>query len=119
MIGLTERQRDLILAIDALTREDGVVPSYGELAHALGMRAKSGINRLVLSLVESGMVRHDPASHRTLCLTGKGHAYIAQLTQDRDLELTDAGALAAEGFVTLGDAALSALKTMERAHGGR
>ncbi|MEL6569363.1 MAG: hypothetical protein AAFQ22_13165 [Pseudomonadota bacterium] len=119
MIGVTKAQREFLLAVDELTRASGMAPSYGDLAHTLGYGSVNSIFRLVRAMVDSDLVYHDPDRHRSLKLTGKGHRYINQVTQDRDLEVTPEGALAAEGFVTIGDAATSAFRLLEKSHGGR
>lgn len=119
MIGVTKAQREFLLAVDELTRASGIAPSYGDLMHALGCGSKSTIHWLVRAMVDSELVYHEPDRHRSLKLTGKGHRYINQITQDRDLEITPEGALAAEGFVTIGDAATSAFNLLEKSHGGR
>ncbi|MBI1327173.1 MAG: transcriptional repressor LexA [Alphaproteobacteria bacterium] len=51
---LTEKQRDLLLYIDAHLRENGVSPSFDEMKEALGLKSKSGIHRLISALEERG-----------------------------------------------------------------
>lgn len=59
---LTRRQLELLLFINTEINRDGVSPSYEEMRAAVGLKSKSGINRLVVSLEERGFIRR--LSHR-------------------------------------------------------
>lgn len=54
---LTPRQSHLLAYIDAKIREDGYCPTFEEMAKAIGLRSKTGIDRLLTGLVERGFVR--------------------------------------------------------------
>ncbi|MGC8474726.1 MAG: transcriptional repressor LexA [Acetobacteraceae bacterium] len=54
---LTRKQRELLLFIDRRLHETGVAPSFEEMRDGVGLRSKSGIHRLVLSLEERGFIR--------------------------------------------------------------
>ncbi len=62
---MTPTERRLCDAIERLT-VNGVSPSYDELAQALGLASKSGINRMVTALVAQGAVTSTPAVARSL-----------------------------------------------------
>lgn len=62
---LTEREKECLRGIRALT-EDGVGPSYDELARWLGLASKSGVARLVDALVSKGRLKRHPYRPRTL-----------------------------------------------------
>ncbi len=53
---LTPRQHDLLLYIDKTLRKNGVAPSFEEMMHAVGLKSKSGVHRLVNALVERGFL---------------------------------------------------------------
>ena len=58
MIGTTHRQAELLAFIDRYQREnDGVAPSFEEMKFAVGLRAKSGVHRLLKALEERGLIR--------------------------------------------------------------
>lgn len=63
---LTARMRECLSAIEESLCDRGVSPSYEELAEKLGMRAKSGVHRLIGCLEERGMVRRLPGRPRAL-----------------------------------------------------
>lgn len=63
---LTARQRDVLYFIDAEIKAKGCSPSYDEMARAMGLRSKSGITRVVNSLVERGFVIHRKHQVRSL-----------------------------------------------------
>lgn len=54
---LTQKQHDLLLFIDKTLRQDGVAPSFEEMMHAVGLKSKSGVHRLVNALVERGFLK--------------------------------------------------------------
>jgi repressor LexA len=54
---LTRKQYDLLRFIHERLRESGVPPSFEEMAHALDLRSKSGVHRLIAALEERGFVR--------------------------------------------------------------
>ncbi len=54
---LTRKQHDLLLFIDKTVKENGVAPSFEEMMHAIGLKSKSGVDRLVKALVERGFLK--------------------------------------------------------------
>ena len=48
---LTKKQKELLEYIQNYQMKSGVTPSYEEMKAALNLKSKSGIHRLVLSLI--------------------------------------------------------------------
>jgi|GEM_PF-5991575 repressor LexA len=65
MIPLTAREKECLRGIKALT-EDGVGPSFEELARFMGLCSKSGVSRLVGQLVSKGYLKRHPFRPRAL-----------------------------------------------------
>jgi len=63
---LTQRQLQLLRFIHAYMQEHGVPPSFEEMRHALGLRSKSGVHRLISGLEERGYIRRLPYRARAL-----------------------------------------------------
>ena len=63
---LTQKQRDLLVLIDARIKAVGVPPSYDEMKDALGLASKSGIHRLISALEERGFIRRLPNKARAI-----------------------------------------------------
>ena len=63
---LTKKQRELLVFIHSRLQETGVSPSFDEMRHALDLRSKSGIHRLVGALEERGFIRRLPNRARAL-----------------------------------------------------
>ncbi len=63
---LTQKQKDLLMLIDARIKAVGVPPSYDEMKDALGLASKSGIHRLISALEERGFIRRLPNKARAL-----------------------------------------------------
>jgi SOS-response transcriptional repressor LexA len=59
LAGLTQPQRACLTAIQFLT-EDGVPPTYDQLASALGLASRSGVHRLLHQLKDRGLVTFEP-----------------------------------------------------------
>lgn len=67
----TKRQSEVLRAIVRGVEENGYRPSYQEIADELGLRARSGIARIVAELEEQGLLERDGADgHFSLHLTG-------------------------------------------------
>lgn len=64
--GLTPRQRDAMLAIQAAVDREGVTPSRRELMRALGLASISQAAELVVRLEERGWLRRLPGRARGL-----------------------------------------------------
>lgn len=69
---MTPKQKEALDAIRDCIIATGVSPSYEEIAHALGLSSKSGVHRLVYSLVRQGHLIHVSGAARTLALPGTG-----------------------------------------------
>ena len=54
---LTKRQLELLKYIDVRIKEDGYSPSFDEMMIELELKSKSGVHRLIESLVERGFLR--------------------------------------------------------------
>lgn len=65
-MSLTKRQAELLMFIYTSTQASGVSPSYEEMAAALGLKAKSGVHRLIRSLAERGYLRQTKAHARAI-----------------------------------------------------
>ncbi len=63
---LTTKQNELYRLIVRHHEESGVVPSYEGMAEELGMKSKSAINRLVVSLEEKGFIKRMPNRARAI-----------------------------------------------------
>ncbi len=63
---LTKKQRELLVFIHSRLHETGISPSFDEMRHALDLRSKSGIHRLVGALEERGFIRRLPNRARAL-----------------------------------------------------
>lgn len=64
---ITATQKRLLDYLRQYTVDNqGVSPSYNEMRTALGLASKSGINRLVCSLEERGMIRRIPNRPRAI-----------------------------------------------------
>lgn len=57
MIGLTKIQADLLAFIERFSADNGISPSFTEMQLALGLKSKSGVDRLLRALEERGRVR--------------------------------------------------------------
>lgn len=64
---LTHAQAELLAFIDGFQRQnDGISPSFEEMKEAIGLKAKSGVHRLISALEERGKIRRIP--NRARCL---------------------------------------------------
>jgi repressor LexA len=63
---LTQKQKDLLVFINARLQETGVPPSFDEMKDALSLKSKSGIHRLITALEERGFIRRLPHRARAL-----------------------------------------------------
>ena len=66
---LTPRQRAVLLFIDGYIRQRGHSPTHQEIAQAMGLKAKSGVHRLLHGLKERGAITFNKARHRSVILT--------------------------------------------------
>ena len=66
-MSLTRQQRNLLAYIEEYTtRHDGIAPSYDEMCKAIGVRSKSGINRIMVALEERGRIARLPNHARAI-----------------------------------------------------
>ncbi len=66
-MGLTVQQRNLLDFISTyMAAHDGVAPSYEEMCKAVGVRSKSGINRMIVALEERGRIVRLPNHARAI-----------------------------------------------------
>src|SRR6202041_641733 len=63
---LTRKQKELLLLIRDRLAAEGVPPSFDEMKEALGLRSKSGIDRLISGLEERGFIKRLPHRARAL-----------------------------------------------------
>ncbi len=63
---LTRKQHALLIYIERCLHETGVSPSFEEMKDALGLRSKSGVHRLIMSLEERGFLRRHHHRARAL-----------------------------------------------------
>ena len=63
---LTKKQHELLMFIHESMKETDISPSFEEMKEALGLKSKSGIHRLIGSLVERGYIERLPNRARAL-----------------------------------------------------
>ncbi len=106
--GLTARQKACLEAIRAfMAASDGVAPSYAEIAQALGLRSRSGIHRIVATLIARGHITKRKNAARSLTLVEAGGAPIPAPLQ------AEAAARAACFDMTVQDFLAHAVRTAE------
>lgn len=66
MMGLTQKQRELLDFIGERMAVDGVSPSFEEMKDAMGLKSKSGIARMIDALVERGIIQRLPNRARAI-----------------------------------------------------
>lgn len=94
---MTEEMLRLVDFIKAYQAEHRIPPSYEEMAKALGIKAKSGIHRLVVSLERRGVLRRLPNCSRSIELIPERSAVRgAALSDEIIIRATEAGYLFAD-----------------------
>ena len=63
---LTRKQSEILEYISDFMKNRGVSPSFEEMKHALNLKSKSGIHRLISGLEERGFIRRLPNRARAL-----------------------------------------------------
>ena len=63
---LTKKQFQLLVYIHEHSQHSDVAPSFDEMKEALGLNSKSGVHRLVTSLVERGFIKRLPYRARAI-----------------------------------------------------
>lgn len=75
---LTKKQKELLVFIHDRLSNDDIAPSFEEMKHALNLKSKSGIHRLINALVERGFIRRLPHKARAI--------EILKLPQETEIE---------------------------------
>ena len=87
-VGLTRKQRALFVFVEAEILADRPAPSFEEIQAHLGLASKSGVHRLVTSVVERGWLVRLPNKARSLALPGSARAEdLAAVAADRRADL--------------------------------
>lgn len=63
---LTEKQYNLLIFINKVTKETGCSPSFEEMKAAIGLKSKSGVHSLINALEEREFIRKLPHKARAL-----------------------------------------------------
>lgn len=92
---LTKKQRELLLYIHDQLKKDGVAPSFEEMKDALDLKSKSGIHRLITSLVERGYLQRLPNRARAID--------VVRLPDDKTLALREQNPAIPMGTTTAGN----------------
>lgn len=69
MRGLTERQRQIVAAIDLFTLIQGIPPTFSDLGEAVGLLNPNAVAGHLKRLREKGVVTWNPSAARTLRTT--------------------------------------------------
>lgn len=64
--GLTRQQSACLSYIQAFQDECGYAPTYDQIAAAVGLASKGGVNRLIVGLEERGRIRRLPNRARSI-----------------------------------------------------
>lgn len=84
---MTPVQNQTISYIRAYRAEhDGVSPSYGEIADWLGLKAKSGVYRILRELKARGLVTFAPHRARSIVLTEAPAREIMERWSDEEVQ---------------------------------
>lgn len=68
---LTEEQARLFAYIDHRLTETPVAPTLEEMRVHMGLKAKSGIHRLLTALEQRGWIERIPGAHRAVRIRGE------------------------------------------------
>ena len=67
VISMTKRQQDALNYIRSFVYvNDGIAPTYTQIAAGIGLVHKSGIHRIITGLEERGHIRRLPNRHRAI-----------------------------------------------------
>lgn len=66
---MTPKQAQLLQFLKDNITDEGVVPSYDEMAAGIGIKSKSGVHRLITGLEAHGAIGRIPARTRSIYLT--------------------------------------------------
>jgi repressor LexA len=68
---MTKKQKETLDFIREFWADKGYAPSYDDIADAVGLRSKSGINRLISALKERGWIDYIPNKARSIRVLGQ------------------------------------------------
>ena len=100
--GMTQRMSDCLAFIELRWARDGIAPSMDEIKTHLGLKSKSGVHRLIVSLEERGLICRLIGRARALFPTRQKQISIL-LPDEVDQRLRVVAGLTeqtAEGYVT-------------------
>lgn len=87
---MTRQESALVEFVEAYQAENGITPTYQEIAAHLGLRARSNVVRLVNQLVAKGELAHDPTRKRDLRVVRSNLRHAAEMVlasiRDEDVE---------------------------------
>lgn len=75
-ISPTHKQDKLLGFIRRAISEDGIAPSYHNMAEAMGLKSKSCIHRMMLGLEERGLIRRIPNRTRAIEIVPPGRSFV-------------------------------------------
>mgnify|MGYP003632461923 CR=1 FL=1 len=76
---MTRNESHVLLYIRNHTQNQGIPPTYQEMAHSLNIKSRSNIHRIVTSLVNQGFITKKIGSVRACFLTASGNEYAQQI----------------------------------------
>jgi repressor LexA len=68
---MTRKQKEALDFIKFYWLDKGYAPSYNDISEAIGVKSKSGINRLITALKERGWVDFIPNKARSIRVLGQ------------------------------------------------
>lgn len=82
--GLTGRMASLMACIEGYVEANGYGPSFDEMREAMGLRAKSGIHRMITALEERGYIQRLPHRARSIEVLKPSLPPIVRITVELD-----------------------------------
>jgi len=73
---MTKQQAKLLKIINDFIAENGYSPSYNDLMDPMGVKARSGIHRMVHGLAAAGKITLNPGRARSIEVVGPTNALI-------------------------------------------
>lgn len=90
---LTKKQKELLLFIHERLSQGEIAPSFEEMKHALNLKSKSGIHRLINALVERGFIKRLPHKARAIEILKLPQDYSENIAQNGPKTADDAKVL--------------------------
>lgn len=84
---MTKRQAELLAFIKAYDAEHGYSPSFDEMKVALGLKSKSGVARIVKSLVEKNEITTVPHRARTIQILSPVERAMRNVAAEQDIDM--------------------------------